>query len=314
LITDIAIHIASGEEWRGYRCKQRCGVVYFALERAALVKRRLTAHAQRAGAGAANLPIAVAAQIINLSKSDCIAAIVETIRVAEARFECSVGLIVIDTYSKGIAAGGGDENSAKDQNMTLGNLRRVQEETGVHVALVGHTGKEEDRGARGLNAHLADVDLMVQIKGDSDSKLKTATIVKNNDGPEDVLTRFELEIAILGQDEDGDDITTAILSDHTFDSEEEISRAKLNKAQRKAMEMLVRAIIDDGKPGPVSSEYPARVKMVTVEQWRTACFKGGLSPAGTKESSDKAFRRAMADLDAMHRIGIWDGLVWIAYE
>ena len=23
---------------------------------------------------------------------------------------------------------------------------------------------------------------------------------------------------------------------------------------------------------------------------------------------------SMTDLDAMHRIGIWDGLVWIAYE
>ena len=44
------------------------------------------------------------------------------------------------------------------------------------------------------------------------------------------------------------------------------------------------------------------------------CLKGGLSPAGTRESADKAFRRAMRDLVAMHRIGIWDERVWIAYE
>ena len=80
------------------------------------------------------------------------------------------------------------------------------------------------------------------------------------------------------------------------------------------MEMLERAIIDAGKPAPISSEYPRGVRVVSVEQWRDTCLKGGLSPAGTKESADKAFRRAMTDLDAMHRIGIWDGLVWIAYE
>ena len=69
-----------------------------------------------------------------------------------------------------------------------------------------------------------------------------------------------------------------------------------------------------GKPAPISSAYPRGVTVVSVEQWRDTCRKGGLSPAGTKESADKAFRRAMTDLDAMHRIGIWDGLVWIAYE
>jgi hypothetical protein len=314
LITDVVIHIASGMDWRGYRSKQRCGVVYFALERAGLVKRRLTAHAKRAAAGSPSLPIAVAAQLLDLSKPDCIAAIVETVRVAEAHFECSVDMIVIDTYSKGIAAGGGDENSAKDQNMTLGNLRRVQDETGVHVALIGHTGKEEDRGARGSNAHLADVDLMVQLKGDSDSKMKTAVIVKNNDGPEDVLTRFELEIAVLGQDEDGDDITTAILSENAFDSKIETSRARLSKAQRRAMELLERCIVDEGKPAPISSEFPMGIgKVVPIESWRTCCLNGGLS-AGSEESAKTAFRRALTDLVSFHRIGIWKELVWIAYE
>jgi hypothetical protein len=312
LITDIAIHIASGEDWRGYRCKERCGVVYFALERAALVKRRLMAHAQRTSVN--DLPIAVASQIIDLSKSDCIAAIVATIHEAEAHFGCAVGMIVVDTYSKGIAAGGGDENSAKDQNMTLGNLRRVQEETGVHVALVGHTGKEEDRGARGSNAHLADVDMMVQIKGDKDSKLRTAEIVKNNDGPEGVLTRFELEIAVLGEDEDGDDITTAILSEDTFDSEEEIKQAKMNKTQRRAMELLERCIVDAGKPAPVTADFPQGIgKVVSIDTWRTTCIKGSLS-AGNTESSERVFRRAMTDLISMHKIATWENWVWIAYE
>jgi RecA-family ATPase len=76
-----------------------------------------------------------------------------------------VGLIVIDTFAKAIAAGGGDENSAKDQGVCFANLARIKNATGVHVAIVGHTGKDEGRGMRGSNASYGDVDVMVEISG-----------------------------------------------------------------------------------------------------------------------------------------------------
>ena len=61
------------------------------------------------------------------------------------------------------------------------NVQRVKNNTGVHVALIGHTGKDESRGARGSNALLGDVDVMVTIGGD---EIKTATVTKANDAPE----------------------------------------------------------------------------------------------------------------------------------
>jgi len=311
LLANIATHVAEGHDWRDYRSKGRIGVVYFALERGQLAKRRLMAHALQTRK--LNLPIAVASGIINLLNSGCVATIIDTIRTAEAHFGFPVGLIVIDTFNKGIAAGSGDEDKAKDQNTAAANLQQVQDAlTDVHIALIGHTGKDESRGARGSNAHLGDVDMMVQIS--AADGVRTATITKNNDGAEGLLTRFKLEVVVLDQDEDGDDITTAIVSQDLLDAKKENSRAKLTKSQRRAMEMLERVIIDLGKPGPISSQYPTNIKVVTVEQWRDACFKGGLSPAGTEASADKAFRRAMKDLLALHRVGTWDGLVWIAYE
>jgi RecA-family ATPase len=133
-----------------------------------------------------------------------------TMREAEKRFECDVGLIVIDTYAKGIAAGGGDEDKARDQNQVLANLRRLHERKALHIAIVGHTGKDETRGARGSNAHVADVDVMVQIT--VSGTVKTATVIKGNDQPEGPLTAFRLESVKLGVDDDGDDITTAVVS------------------------------------------------------------------------------------------------------
>ena len=198
-------------DWRGYRSKGPHGVVYFAFERGDLVKRRLTAYARRRNLKA--LPIAVASQIIDLMHPNCVDVILATIRAAEQRFGIRVGYIVIDTFAKGIAAGGGDEDKARDQNKCLTNLRRLHERAELHVAIVGHTGKDETRGSRGSNAHPADVDVQVQISGD---EIKLARVIKGNDQPEGELTTFKLESAELGIDEDGDPITTAILSGEVF--------------------------------------------------------------------------------------------------
>src|SRR5262249_17490766 len=43
LADDIAVHAAGGKDWRGHRTKTRSGVLIFALERADLHRRRLTA-------------------------------------------------------------------------------------------------------------------------------------------------------------------------------------------------------------------------------------------------------------------------------
>ena len=47
LLTDMGVKVARTTDWRGYRIKESCGVVYFALERGDLVKRRLTAYKRR---------------------------------------------------------------------------------------------------------------------------------------------------------------------------------------------------------------------------------------------------------------------------
>ena len=89
------------------------------------------------------------------------------------------------------------------------NMQRVKNNTGVHVALIGHTGKDESRGARGSNALLGDVDVMVTIGGD---EIKTATVTKANDAPEGELFSFKSEIHEFGADEDGDPVTVNIVS------------------------------------------------------------------------------------------------------
>ena len=209
LETEIAVHCAAGMHWRGHSADGPCGVVIFALERADLYRRRLDAYRLRGGFKE-KLPIAVAGEVIDLLNTKCVTTIVATVREAEKKFGCAVGLIVIDTFSKGIAAGGGDEDKAKDQNRVAANLRRVHSLIDVHIACVGHTGKDETRGARGSNAHLGDIDLMIQITG-GENKVKTAKVTAANDQPERVLAQFQAELVEIGVDDDGEIETVSII-------------------------------------------------------------------------------------------------------
>jgi hypothetical protein len=308
LMTDLAIHVASKRDWRGYRAKRPwCGVLYLALERGAQVKRRLSAYRQKRGA-APDLPIAVKSEIIDLLREDCVDLIIKAVDEVEKHFNCRVGLIIVDTISKGIAAGGGDEDRARDTNAMLANLRRIEELTGVHIACVGHTGKDESKGHRGSSAHMGDVDLMVQISGDA---VKTATVIKANDQEEGVLTTFKAEIIPLGTDEDGDEITTALVSDEMVEGGKQKGKAKrrLTDSQSRAIELLNRCINEVGRPPP-SNEYPPKIRVVTLKEWHVMCERGGLSSAEKEEDRDRAFRRAKDELQTLHRIACLDGFVW----
>jgi hypothetical protein len=309
LMTDLSIHIASGRDWRGYRSKETCGVVYFALERADLVKRRLTAHRKRDEVK--GLPIAVAGGVIDLMHPATVDLIVSTIRAAEAKFDCSVGFVVFDTLAKGIAAGGGDENQAKDLGRALANLRRVQDQTGAHIAIVSHTGKDEKKGARGSNSQVGDVDVLVQISGDS---VKVATITKANDQEEGVLTKFKGEIAVLGVDDDGDDITTMIISTEDCGSAggKSAKPDTLTPTERRAMDLLYKAINEVGQLPPPSLPRSV-VKVLPLDTWREYCKRGALSD-GKADAVRMAFKRVMTSLVTKHRVETFDGMVWVAYD
>jgi hypothetical protein len=95
---------------------------------------------------------------------------------------------------------------------------------------------------------------MVQISGDS---VKVATVTKANDQEEGALTKFKGEIVILGKDEDGDDITTMIISTDPCESASGKSKENtpLTSNQRRAMDLLYAAINDAGEAPPASAPH-----------------------------------------------------------
>jgi hypothetical protein len=306
LLTDIAVHVAAGKDWRDHRVKQSTGAVCFALERADLVRLRLIAHKLRDGLG--SLPIAVTGQIIDLLNRNCVETIFDTIKEAEQHFGIEVTLAIFDTYAKGIAAGGGDEDKARDQNIVQANLRRLFDRgCHIHIAGVGHTGKDESRGERGSNARLADVDVQVQISG---NEIKTAKVMKANDQPEGDLTSFKLEPFDFGPDEDGDVFRTFILSREIYAGQSGTSRQKPSDRQVLALRALANLILSQGRDPPSEYQLPPGIKVVAADAWKEELYRCNAldRTSGNPWARFKELRQGLA---ARNLIGARDDWVWL---
>lgn len=296
LLTDIGVHGAAGRDWRSHKIKMRFGTVYFAFERAGLTRRRLAAYAKRDGLK--NLPIAVADEIIDLIDDSCVQKIVDTIKAAEGRFGLAVGLAIFDTWAKGVAAGGGDEDKAQHINVVAANLKRVHEQLGhpIHLATIGHTGKDETKGDRGSSAKTGHIDFGVQISGD---KVKTATITKANDLAEGVLTSFMGEEVTVGTDAEGDALTAFIVSPMAVQAPPEAA-SRLSDRQVLAMDALRNAIKEHGQKGAVA-----------VDQWRDEMFRSGALDRNAKNPRSD-FKRVRDALARIRRVVEENGMVRFA--
>jgi hypothetical protein len=230
--------------------------------------------------------------------------ILGAIKEAEDRFGCEIGLVTFDTWAKGIAAGRGDESQAKDQNAALANLRRVLETANIHIATIGHTGKDESRGERGSNAKQADVDLEVQISGDN---IRSAVVKKANDQPLEPITSFRLEPFTLGEDEDGDIFNTFILSRETF-AGADITERKLSDRQRRAVEALAEAVLAHGIDRQIEN---MTVKVVTAGQWRDQLCRMRVLDPENRHLPTRIFE-LRTSLAARHVIGVDGNHVWLA--
>jgi hypothetical protein len=263
LMSHLGVSVAYRRDWHGRKFRtygDGIAVLYFALERVDLVKRRLEAQVKSLGLKVEDgASIVVVPGIVDLATPESIKKAARTLRNVEAFTGDVIGLVIFDTHAKLIAAAGGDEDKAKDQGRLFTGLEKFKEETGrPHVALIGHTGKDETRGARGSNALYGDVDILVTISGD---EVKTATVTKANDIPEGPLFSFKSEVFEFGQDEDGDPITVNIVSEVSGQVLQKPSEPKLSTNQR----VMYRLLFDAGQSG------------LTVEAWNDRAREQGIT-------------------------------------
>ena len=186
------------------------------------------------------------------------------------------------------------------------NLRRVFDRgCHIHIAGVGHTGKDEARGERGSSARLADVDLQVQIIGNA---VKTVTVTKANDQPLGATTAFTLEPYDFGMDEDGEPFRTFIVSRQVFADERRQEPPKSNR-QVLALRALDEVALGHGREPPAEYQLPAGIKVVNDEAWREELFRCNV--LDRKASNPRSrFSELRQGLKVRGLIGSRDNVVW----
>lgn len=318
LMAELTMCVANQQPWHGRKVDHCYGVMYFALERSDLVHRRLMAHCLRMELSQDDreqMPIMVCPGMVDLTAADCVPQVMRSINELGHEYGVGPALLIFDTFAKLIAAGGGDEDKAKDQGKVFANIQRIKDAChGPHVALVGHTGKDETRGSRGSNAFLGDVDVMVTISG---SDIKTATVVKANDMAEGPLFSFKSIVHEFGLDEDGDPITVNIVSPEDVQGEPARRASKWTKGLKLVHDAITEAILSGGQDHQVCGTGPT-VKAVSVQQARAIHNQRYVSNGEGErfEAERKAWTRNFKQARDLNLVGgeLKEGqeLIWLA--
>jgi hypothetical protein len=261
LAGDLAAHIAGGRTWLGRRVQQG-GVLYVAIERSALVKRRLAAFREHHAVN--EIPLAVVSGHADLRTSqDSANEIIELARRIADIGEVPTSLILIDTVSRALA--GGDENSPKDMGSLVGNLAHIQERTGAHVSAVHHIPADGTQRLRGHGALLGACDTTIKVE--RFETYRTATVDKVNDGPEGERATFTLESIELHVDAETGKVTTApVLIPAEAPAVSESKRSNLTPNQSSMLTLLQEA----GNAGLDQSDWDEKARAIGIGTKRHA--------------------------------------------
>lgn len=144
----------------------------------------------------------------------------------------AIDFSVIDTLHR--AAVGSDENSEKDANIILENVRWFSRETDAAIEFIHHSNKSG--GYRGSSAYRNDVDVMIKVEGIARAP-RTVTVDKERDCPPDgpiTGTQFEMQFFI-------DEVTQkSYVSLFPSDFMEDKKESAKEKAKREIVKLLSR--------------------------------------------------------------------------
>ncbi|MCK6431873.1 MAG: AAA family ATPase [Aquabacterium sp.] len=215
LMLDCALHVAHGMPWMGRRTRQG-PVIYIAAEGGAGLWSRIDAWHRARSLSWGDLPFYVVPAALDLQA--------DAWRVVDAAQAVGVcpALVIVDTLSQTYA---GEENSAGEMAAYLRELgARFRMMWGCAVMLVHHTGHNATERPRGSSVIRANVDFLLGAFRDEKEMLATVTCVKQKDGELFDDAVFQLRVMDIGEDDDGERITSLVA--RHLSSADEVDQAR----------------------------------------------------------------------------------------
>lgn len=199
---DLCAAVCRGIEWNGKRVTKG-RVLYVVAEGVAGFVNRIKAYCHQQGINPSDIDMDVISDLTpNLLEPAQITDLIKDIKQQQP-----YDLIVMDTFAQVMP--GANENSGEDVGKALAECKRIHRHTGAMVLLVHHSGKDASKGARGWSGLRAAADVELEVL--RSDELRSISVTKLKDGQDGTQIGFKLHTVILGEDEDGDDITSCIV-------------------------------------------------------------------------------------------------------
>ncbi|MCQ1549155.1 MAG: helicase RepA family protein, partial [Candidatus Accumulibacter phosphatis] len=200
LVLDLLASVASGGEWFGCQTKTS-PVLYVALEGEAGIAQRVRAYQAKHGRMATRFCFLL--QSLDIRNATDRADLVQAIQAAG----WSGGVLCLDTLNR--AAPGMDENDSKSMGEVISAAKAIQASLGGIILLVHHTGKDSTKGMRGHSSLHAALDAAIEVTREGDHR--EWKMHKAKDGKDGNAHPFRLDVVEIGEDEDGDPVTSCVV-------------------------------------------------------------------------------------------------------
>jgi len=115
----------------------------------------------------------------------------------------------------------------------------------------------------------------------------------------------------LGTDADGEPVNSLVIVPAEGDIGQATQERKVRGAQKIALDLLRKAIDEAGSLPPASNHIPPNTRTILVETWRTYAYQGTITESDKPDSRQKAFVRAVKQLQAANLVGVWGEFAWI---
>ncbi|WP_018275689.1 AAA family ATPase [Teredinibacter turnerae] len=290
LALDLCYAVANGENWMGREVSQGA-VIYACGEGVSGLSRRAAGIAK--AKGNSNPPMYILPTA--LSTPDEIEQFKEMLAEVTYKTGAPPKLLVLDTLSR-YYGDGEDENSAKDMKRFIKSVASIMEGySDLHIMIVHHSGKDADRGMRGSSVLLGAADTVLSCLKNNDQHI--ALVEKQKDGQENIPLPFVLEQVELGEDDEGEPITTCIVKPD-FDG-----RAKpLKGYQAQAVDILrkLKTSVDENVQGNLAGVTSNIPFIAYINHWKDT------DPKAKSDTVRKRARRILEEL-AGKKLVTWAG-------
>jgi hypothetical protein len=243
VVSDLALHIALGWEWAARRVTQ-APAIYIAAEGAAGLRKRKIGFER----SHSNLPACVPFYLISAApnlgtEQGDLAPLTAAIEAAGV----SPALIVVDTLAQSLGAG--DENGA-GMIQFVANATALANKFRAFVLIIHHVGLGDDKRMRGHSSLIGGVDAQILCERKDGALSTSLTLQKLKDEASSIKLTAHLARVVIGQDEDGDDISTLIVDNIQDGAEGQTGKPSkaIAAKQRLLMDMIAEAIAEAGEP------------------------------------------------------------------